>query len=334
VPQLVCVGKRGYRSEQVVARREASADLLDKVLLLERVDDAELEALYQHCLMTVYPSSYEGWGLPVTESLSYGKVPLTADNSSLPQAGEGLSVMFESGSPAAFLAALERLIYDPAYRREKEAAIARDFVPRGWDDIAGDMSDRLRDFASRSAATSSDWTPPAVEPGYYAMTRNREVRLRDGMGSVEVYRHGAGWWRLEDHGCWTRPGGGALRMMVPEGTRRIALELVGLPTRRATFTIEVDGQPGMVSGSIEADARRWAFIDLEDDAPSRERIVRLTSRYTETVTEPMPPHKAREIGIGLGGFFVFDPHNPRARLDFVEAAALGSLDTVGHVARR
>ncbi len=332
VPQLVCVGKRGYRNERVLARRDASADLQDKVLILERVDDAELEALYQHCLLTVYPSSYEGWGLPVTESLSYGKVPLTADNSSLPQAGEGLSVMFETGSPTAFLTALERLIYEPAYRKEKEAAIARGFVSRGWGDVAGDMSAKLGSFARRADAGSGDWAPMIAEPGYYPMIRNRETQLRDGMGSVETYRYETGWWRLEDHGCWSRPGGGALRMVRPEGVRRLALELVGLPSQRATFTIETNDRSEAITGSISADARKWVFIDVADEGRPTETIIRLTSHLTEIVTEAAPPHKSREIGIGLAGFFVFEPHNPRARLDFVEAVALGGLANYRRVA--
>lgn len=49
---------------------------------------------------TIYPTFYEGWGLPVTESLRYGKVPVTSDSSSLPQAGGGFSVQFETGRRA------------------------------------------------------------------------------------------------------------------------------------------------------------------------------------------------------------------------------------------
>jgi glycosyltransferase involved in cell wall biosynthesis len=46
--------------------------------------------LYQNCLMTVYPSLYEGWGLPIGESLHFGKLCLASDTSSMPEIAGGL----------------------------------------------------------------------------------------------------------------------------------------------------------------------------------------------------------------------------------------------------
>lgn len=333
VPPLVCVGKRGFRSHEVFARRDASVDLQDKVLLLEHVDDAVLEALYQQCLFTLYPSYYEGWGLPVTESLCYGKVPLTADNSSLPQAGAGLSVLFQTGSTASLVSALERLIYDAAFRQEKEAAIARNFKSRTWADVARDIKAHLRLFADRAGAQDSGWAPVTARPGFYPMQRNRETQIIAGMGSAEIFRSGTGWWRLEDFGCWSRPGGGTLTMRLPEGTQRLALELYGLLGRATGFTVSVDGQATTSTGSIAADGRRWVFLELEPAVEEARAAItiHIVGHVTETNT-PSPAAKPREIGVGLGGFFVFDPRNSRARLDFVEAVALGGLENYRQVA--
>ena len=325
VPKLVCVGKRGFRSHEVFARRDASVDLQDKVIILEHVDDTVLEALYQQCLFTLYPSYYEGWGLPVTESLCYGKVPLTADNSSLPQAGAGLSVLFQAGSTASLVSALERLIYDDAFRREKETAIARQFKSRTWADVAADISANLRLFADRADARGPAWVPVAARPGFYPMKRNRETQITAGMGSAEIFRSGTGWWRLEDFGCWSRPGGGTLSMLLPEGTERLALELFGLPGRATDFTVFVDGKATTSAGSIATAGRRWVFLDMDPAAAGAAITIRIVGHVTET---NMPSAgEPREIGVGLGGFYVFDPHNPRARLDFVEAVALGGLAT-------
>ena len=55
-------------------RQIVHADHLDgKLIVVEDPTDAELAALYQGCQFTVFPSLYEGWGLPVTESLAFGK---------------------------------------------------------------------------------------------------------------------------------------------------------------------------------------------------------------------------------------------------------------------
>src|SRR3546814_7671454 len=42
------------------------------------ISDSEFAALYRACAFTVYPSHYEGWGLPVTEALAHGQIPVIA----------------------------------------------------------------------------------------------------------------------------------------------------------------------------------------------------------------------------------------------------------------
>ncbi|MHB8283840.1 MAG: glycosyltransferase [Caulobacteraceae bacterium] len=87
VPKLVCVGNRGWLNDAVYRRLESDPRLKSRVVMLSALSDAELSLLYLNCRFTLYPSNYEGWGLPVTESLCYGKVPLVSDSSSLPEAG-------------------------------------------------------------------------------------------------------------------------------------------------------------------------------------------------------------------------------------------------------
>ena len=62
------------------------------VTMLHRTSDAELAWLYAHAAFTLYPSWYEGWGLPLSESLAYGKTFIASDTSSLPEAGQGLGI--------------------------------------------------------------------------------------------------------------------------------------------------------------------------------------------------------------------------------------------------
>ena len=53
--------------------------------------DADLKVLYEGCLFTLFPSFYEGWGLPVTESLAFGKPCIASNRSSIPEAGGKLA---------------------------------------------------------------------------------------------------------------------------------------------------------------------------------------------------------------------------------------------------
>ena len=327
VPQLVCVGKKGFGWDKAYARREMSPDLLDKVTILDKVNDAELEALYRGCLFTIYPSLYEGWGLPVTESLCHGKVPVVANNSSLPQAGGGFSVEFETGSVTAFVAALEQMMFDGAFRASKEQAIAQRFRARTWREVAADVERRVGEFAGRSDAEAHLWRTPLAEPGYYPIVRNRERSARIGVGSAEVFRHGNGWWRLEDEGCWTKPEGGELLLHVPAGPARIGVELLALPNHVTRFSItSADGV--LATGALDPKMQKWAFFDLPATAEDRDvllHIVSNTEKLFDTDSEGEELETSRELGIGLAGFFVFDLTNPRARIDFVEAAALGGL---------
>ena len=65
----------------------SSPELNAQVSLLSRLPEEDLACLYRNCLFTLYPSHYEGWGLPVTESLSWGKAALISDASSRERSG-------------------------------------------------------------------------------------------------------------------------------------------------------------------------------------------------------------------------------------------------------
>ena len=112
VPKLVCVGKVGWLNEPVYAKLAASGLLREKVVMLSDVADPILVQLYYNCLFTIFPSAYEGWGLPVTEALGFGKVPLVSRVASLPEAGENFAEYFRLESEAELIEKLERLIFD------------------------------------------------------------------------------------------------------------------------------------------------------------------------------------------------------------------------------
>jgi glycosyltransferase involved in cell wall biosynthesis len=96
------------------------------------MSDAQLDWLYTHCMFTVYPSVYEGWGLPVAESLAYGKLCISSNTSSMPEIAGDLIEYFSPYDPAACLALLEKYL-DPEVRQHKEAEIKKNYAPRSWD---------------------------------------------------------------------------------------------------------------------------------------------------------------------------------------------------------
>jgi glycosyltransferase involved in cell wall biosynthesis len=83
-----------------------------RVHVLGHVDDATLGALYAACAAFVYPSRYEGFGLPVLEAMAAGAPVVASDGSSIPEAGGDAALYAPPGDAAAFASALARVIRD------------------------------------------------------------------------------------------------------------------------------------------------------------------------------------------------------------------------------
>ncbi len=138
VPDLVCIGRLGWNSNEFIDRYLATGGLGGKVSVLSTsVSDADLASFYEHCEFTIYPSRYEGWGLPVSESLAFAKLPIVANNSSLPEAGGDLAVYFESENQASLVTAVEQYGLNKANRREREQRITQQPMQAvTWDHVA------------------------------------------------------------------------------------------------------------------------------------------------------------------------------------------------------
>ena len=109
------------------------------------VPDAELAAFYAHADFTVYPSRYEGWGLPVAESLANGKMCIASDASSIPEIAGDLIDYF---SPYDAQACLDRIVeyLVPKTLAEKEAQIRQQYKSTSWDDTFTQVAAGLMDL--------------------------------------------------------------------------------------------------------------------------------------------------------------------------------------------
>ena len=141
VPDLVCIGRLGWHADEFLQQYVATQGLSGKVSLLSNsVSDVDLARFYAHADFTVYPSRYEGWGLPVSESLAFGKVAITANNSSLPEAGGELASYFTSDDVDDFVRVVEIEGLDVTARATREARIAEEFEDLTWQHVADCIS--------------------------------------------------------------------------------------------------------------------------------------------------------------------------------------------------
>ncbi len=171
VPRLVCVGRFGWRAQGFLTNLFETDFLGGRIELREDVSDEALNALYRDCLFTVFPSVYEGWGLPIGESLGHGKLCVLADNSSLPEvAGEfGCFIPIDDVDAAADIIA--GLLENPDRLRAYEEAIAERFIPLRWEDVAGRVVKGCN--AVQRSETPSKARPLVVPGSEYTLKKVR-----------------------------------------------------------------------------------------------------------------------------------------------------------------
>lgn len=153
VPRLVCIGRLGWRAEAFLTNL-LETDYLDGLIeLREDVSDEALNDLYRGCLFTVFPSLYEGWGLPVGESLGHGKLCVLSDNSSLPEVAGEFGCYLPQGDIEKAADTIAALLGNPERILALENAIATGFTPLRWEEIAQRVIDGCTRLGSEGSAT-------------------------------------------------------------------------------------------------------------------------------------------------------------------------------------
>ncbi len=134
LPKMVIAGRHGWLVEDFFYLVSRDPEIKDKIIVLEGVDNEERAWLYKHCLLTVWPSFYEGWGMPVAEGLTYGKVSLSTDTSSMPEIGGKLVDYFSPFDPQSCLQLIVKYL-DTSTRQRREQEIKRNYRVTTWEDM-------------------------------------------------------------------------------------------------------------------------------------------------------------------------------------------------------
>ncbi|HXF62408.1 MAG TPA: glycosyltransferase family 1 protein [Caldilineaceae bacterium] len=119
--RLVIGGAKGWLYDAIF-RRVQELGLGEAVHFPGFIADADLPALYSGADFVAYPSLYEGFGLPIIESLACGTPVLTGDNSCLPEAGGPGALYVQAEQVESIAQGILRLAGDPALRARLRAA--------------------------------------------------------------------------------------------------------------------------------------------------------------------------------------------------------------------
>ena len=132
LPRLIFVGRAPADQEAMMERLGRDPALADHLVHVSGANDAQLAWLYQHCLFTVFPSLYEGWGLPVAESLAAGKVCLASNASSIPEVGLGATPVLDPLDIRAWCETVRTLVVEPAAFAAAERNVRETYRATTW----------------------------------------------------------------------------------------------------------------------------------------------------------------------------------------------------------
>jgi len=124
------------------------AGIGDRLRVLGFVPDADLPALYRAAEIFVYPSDYEGFGIPVLEAMAAGTPAITLDNSALAEVAGDAAVLLPSADVDVLARAFERLAADPALRADYSARGRERAAAFTWAETARRTIETLREAAA------------------------------------------------------------------------------------------------------------------------------------------------------------------------------------------
>ena len=170
------------------ARSEGLCD--DEVVLTGRVEDRVLRALYQLARLFVYPSIYEGFGLPVLEAARCGCPAITSDTSSLPEILDEPESTFPIDTPDGATTAMARGLTDDSYRAMLLDVGAHAAAHHTWSRVAHAMLDgcelaiarmprtRRRHCPRPRLAIAGPWPPTPCGPADHLARALPELQQR------------------------------------------------------------------------------------------------------------------------------------------------------------
>lgn len=126
---LCIAGGKGWKTSHVFS--EFPTELQDRIHFLGYVTNPQLSELYSRALCLVYPSFYEGFGIPPLEAMASGCPVLTSNISSLPEVVGDAAILIDPNNLEQIIAGIEELIKNPQPYREKGLERAKIFSWEG-----------------------------------------------------------------------------------------------------------------------------------------------------------------------------------------------------------
>lgn len=329
VPDLVFVGRKGWRVNGLVDLLDGTRNLGGRVHIVHDLTDAELNAVYENSLFTVFTSFVEGWGLPVGESLMHHVPCVASRTSSIPEVGGDFVDYVDPENIQDGVEVIGRMIQDRGYLAQRRQNIIDNFTPRGWDEVARTFIDQMRAHADLPIAPAL--TPPLAEGRQFRPSGLRDVRgdLSGYVTTPSRLMIAENFYATEDWGAWMRGPYGEISFQTDLAEGTPVLAYFGLKTapwyEKCRVTLSLGGGGGVESrplsgreiddiglfrlaGQVGPDGICRIAIEVEGD-------------YAPPFSEP------RNFVIGLTGMGYARASNLEARADLLESFTFGAAST-------
>ncbi|MHC1681563.1 MAG: glycosyltransferase family 4 protein [Clostridiaceae bacterium] len=132
--KLVLVGRKAW-GNNIINNKIEELNLKERIVITDYVSDEDLLCLYNGAYCFIYPSLYEGFGLPILEAMACGIPVITSNNSSIPEVAGDAAILINSSSKNEIEAAISKVLHDIDLREKmikKGYARVRNF---SWEKI-------------------------------------------------------------------------------------------------------------------------------------------------------------------------------------------------------
>lgn len=131
LPKLLIIGRIGHDTSEIVKFIREDPTMTGWLEIYNNVSDQDLNWLYQNSMFTVMPSFYEGWGMPVIESIARGKSAICSNSSSLLEMPDDCVLRFDPASTDECLHSILKMMEPATLNRYRQAV--KKYQPHLWD---------------------------------------------------------------------------------------------------------------------------------------------------------------------------------------------------------
>jgi glycosyltransferase involved in cell wall biosynthesis len=138
IPKFVMVAGNAVEGDEILSRIRSSP-AASYFVVHKKCSDDNLYYLYKKSLFTIYPSLFEGWGMPITEALNMGKAVICSDDPSMDAACQNLCIRLNPNDYEGWKREILLLTNDEDYRKKNEIFISDNYKISNWSCIFAEL---------------------------------------------------------------------------------------------------------------------------------------------------------------------------------------------------